>query len=1417
MWYIQDSATLVTMKTVLLLVLIPLVQCSINNIICVRCSNGSLNTGTWNQNCTEICDSISECDFNTQVPTLIALEFGYHVLSKSLQLRERSLIKIQGSSQGTRISCMDTRLLFFNIHDLHISNLTIENCGAIHHSVYHTNLTSAVFISEGETVTLLNLNISHSSGNGISLFNIHGKIVVNGSIFLCSNMGNFNSHVGGSSGLYIEYNGYESTLNTSEDGTQIVINNSKFIGRLDNTQSNIIDQINKPMTRGLSFIFSGCTSHISSNINESVFSGNAAITGSGLFLHFLNSSNNNSITVSSSNFTDNVCIRASGEAKRKEYGGGSVNVVFDDNSSYNAVVIEESNFMKSTALTGGGLFILFLNCSHGNSMDVITSNFSNNNQWDNATKLGGGLSLLLMDGSYSNDISLIRCILAENRAMRGAGMYARFQNLSKDNNLTIIRSVFIRNRSPDTMNREEGGGGGGGIEVGYHFLGEYAPTNNSVSIIHCQFKHNFANFGGGTLLYSSYALRTDINNSFNLTDCLWQKNSANYGAAIDLSAKLSVHDYPPQGILPIPVFEDCIFIMNKVVNNIDKNNVGIVRTSVGKGTFISTAMSAHFIGTTRFEHCTGSAIHVTSCFLTFSKHSNVTFSHNTGSLGGAIGLVGRSSILVQDHSRFSFINNSAVLNGGAISYFTTNKHNFDSFRNCFIEYIGQTKDITERDIEFLFNQNTAPVGNSIYTTTVEHCNRHLSCTTNLFSCIANFTFESEDGKSINYQLASAGVKFRVNDSHPFPLSVIPGKLFEIPIVTLDEFDHPVQSLYNLRLSDTSSSSVPEAYSVLLKSNKTRIYGNPGNSIEVTMFTKDGLHETELKFNVTFQNCPPGYVLERINSQPSYNSCICSSGFYVGIQCNSSALLLRGFWIGYDGNNPPSEDNLISGHCPEGYCNQRSRTVYPLPSFASWKDLDQQVCAKGRTGILCGRCQSNYSVFYHGWTMRCLNEEKCSYGPLIYVLLELLPITVMFVIVIIFDVPFTSGAANGFLLFSQVIDTLQIRANRFIWFSAPIYSINTASIRFVYKVFSLQFFTANDIERLKFLSFCLWKGSTALDMLAFHYVTLLYSLLLVAFTVKVINSCNIRKYCCECCFKMRRKRTVRGSITHGLTTFLLLCYSRFAQVSLMILIPGAIYGKGGAYKRQVVFYDGEVGFFSKTHLAYAVPALMISVVLFLLPLLLVMYPACYKIFSILGFGESKFLSILCRVISIENLRPILDSFQGCFKDRYRFFAGLYFFYRLFAVISFAYTSHLSTFYMIVEVQLVLMLMVHALVQPYKKRWHNAADALLLADLALINALTTFSFSTSSSKFYGKDTKIVTSIQALFICLPGVYMIIYIICYILIEMCGLRQKLKCSIDTSRFQAILSKCKQYLTKNKTTDDSAIELQSLYHSYQD
>ena len=447
------------------------------------------------------------------------MEAGYHNVTSSstLEFKGRNKLTIEGSIQGSRISCAsNTGLAFINGNDLSISNLVIENCGA-NHSTYYGNFNglSAVFIFGIRNLQLLNV-ICDSPGSAISLINVRSNTTVDKCKLLRNSAG---------SGVYIYYNlrFNSSIVNYAE----LLITNSSVIG---NSQGNTFDANSSHMIVGLSkgITFDGCVSHISIIVKGLKFSG---ILGKGMLVHILNSSSHNSLTVSSSTFVDNACVGVS--------------------------------HMYHHFIRGDHTF--------------------------------------------------------------GGGVYIQFQNLTSFNILIVERCVFIRNTSPDKMSGKIESGGGG-IEAGYYFLESDAPSSNSLFIISCDFEQNYANFGGGTLLFSSYAFRRNVNNSLYLADCLWKNNTANFGAAVDLISKISVRDHPPQGILPISVFTNCTFKINRVING---NNVG-------KGTFISTDMSAHFNRTTIFEHCTGSAIHMTSGFLIFERQSNVTFSNNTGSLGGGL-------------------------------------------------------------------------------------------------------------------------------------------------------------------------------------------------------------------------------------------------------------------------------------------------------------------------------------------------------------------------------------------------------------------------------------------------------------------------------------------------------------------------------------------------------------------------------------------------------------------------------------------------------------------------------------------------------------------------------------------------------------------------------------------------------------
>ena len=85
--------------------------------------------------------------------------------------------------------------------------------------------------------------------------------------------------------------------------------------------------------------------------------------------------------------------------------------------------------------------------------------------------------------------------------------------------------------------------------------------------------------------------------------------------------------------------------------------------------------------------------------------------------------------------------------------------------------------------------------------------------------------------------------------------------------------------------------------------------------------------------------------------------------------------------------------------------------------------------------MCGKCQDGYTVHFHFPDFLCKLAEPlgCRLGWLFYILSELITVTAVFITVLILNISFTSGAVNGFILFSQLLDTFDIDASGIILF------------------------------------------------------------------------------------------------------------------------------------------------------------------------------------------------------------------------------------------------------------------------------------------------------------------------------------------------------------------------------------------------
>ena len=355
-----------------------------------------------------------------------------------------------------------------------------------------------------------------------------------------------------------------------------------------------------------------------------------------------------------------------------------------------------------------------------------------------------------------------------------------------------------------------------------------------------------------------------------------------------------------------------------------------------------------------------------------------------------------------------------------------------------------------------------------------------------------------------------------------------------------------------------------------------------------------------------------------------------------------------------------------------------KDLHPLPTDASL--LDSYICGPTRTGRLCGKCVPNHSVYYHSEKYKCGKESLCYLGWLFYLLSEVVPLLFLFLTILYLNISFTDGNINCFVLYAQALDFLSVADANGAINSTKFIKVIHFMLKFIYRPFNLNFFTVEE------LSFCLWKGSNALDVMTMKATTVGVALVLVLSTL-LLARCR----CVPFIMLFAKLHTPQSVLIHGLSAFFVLCYSQSAQLIFHILNFFCLYSTTLHCEAKAVYLVGYMNYFEGAHIKYAVIAILALIVMIIIPpLLLLLYPLVFKCLGLCGLSESKLTTFLWRLMPIQ----ILDAFQSSFKDNYRFFAGLYFLYRAIILALYAYSGTVFQFYSGVQLELILVLAVHA---------------------------------------------------------------------------------------------------------------------------
>lgn len=968
--------------------------------------------------------------------------------------------------------------------------------------------------------------------------------------------------------------------------------------------------------------------------------------------------------------------------------------------------------------------------------------------------------------STEQRVYIINCMFESNEAFLGAGLSAEIEGDGSKNMLTVMKSNFTKNGCRGAS------GIGGGAYLSFEGHYNQNQTDYVMTLTDVQFYSNCAQLGGGTYFFSSPSDKSiSNNNKLRFVKCTWVNNYANTGSAVDLGPNF--FDRAAMGYLPTPEFRDCEFLKN--TNSPTENTPSDAaesedRQSYGSGTLHSSLISIKFLSSANFTDNFGSAIIIVNGIANF-EDSDANFTNNHGIQGGAVLLIGTASIVIGANHTYHFIRNRAHDRGGAIYSHLVDDTDIVVSRSCFIQY--KDKYHPNRIIQshnwnasLIFDGNrAAQVGHSIFATSIIPC-QVVTTNDGRYRTIGEQEIFQPPGVKIvqgnmTNHISTAGSQFDTrNRSAHDTLQIIPGEVRDLDIWLLDDFGNEVGGTLTAYVRDDSI-EIDSEFSCITD-HTVKLSGREGERGELVLQTI-GSRKISLTLNVELLPCPPGF---RLNAD---YQCICDANAYVGIEkCDMTdfiASITQGFWAGYI-TILENHTELATSICPVGFCtyNGSRPTMGAVKLPRSGSELEEAICDVNRHGVLCGECREGYTTYYHSRNLGCLEAKpvSCKLGWLFYLLSELVPVTMLFLFVLVLNINFNTGAVNGFILFSQVLDTMLIDASGVIKFNEPI-TILSRGYQIIYGFFNLDMFSIN------VLSFCIWNNATPLDMLVFKYVTVAYSLFLVLFVILFM------RYGAARCFGRYYSITaLRNSVIHGLSGFLVLCYSQCLKVSFSILYNVRLttgHTEEPYQGRQLhrVFFNGNIIYLSPEHLPYAIPAIIILVLIGVIPpLVLLCYPLLNRLFILLKIEKSWLSRCLNHA---GKLKPLLDSFQGCFKDKFRFFAGIYFFYRWPAVITYALLFQLSLFYTVLQGLLIVILTVHSVCQPYQKLWHNILDTLLLADLIVVNGLTTVLYYWvrvdvgRDSEKIARRTNLLGSIQLVLIYLPLLYILLYLVARLL----------------------------------------------------
>lgn len=532
-----------------------------------------------------------------------------------------------------------------------------------------------------------------------------------------------------------------------------------------------------------------------------------------------------------------------------------------------------------------------------------------------------------------------------------------------------------------------------------------------------------------------------------------------------------------------------------------------------------------------------------------------------------------------------------------------------------------------------------------------------------------------------------------------------------------------------------------------------IFGPQASNHHICLKTKN----KELMLNIFLLYCPPGFVLS-----PN-QSCICNEqDISENIKC--SQVLYNSFvFVGFCVSREHEKSPLLIARC--AFANHLVRPLLPIMQDNTTGVV--HFCQDfNRKGKLCGECKDQYGVSVFSDTFDCIPCKGSRIGYVMkYLAVELIPTTVFFMAIFFFHIGITSGPANGFIFFAQVVSTpleilyLTYGLKLFISGNTYLPSVLADLLTDPYCIWNLDFF------RIFHSNICISTQMKVIHVLVLRYISALCPLVLLLITYAIIElqARNYRllmflwRVVCFPCVRWRRVWKAKSSVIDAFASCILLSYTKLVLVSFYYFSYSNVQNISGNTVGHVLSFDTSVDFLGNKHAPFLAIAIFIILTFGAFPPLIL---TCYQ------FRTFQYCLEFCR-LKTQGLQQFVEAFQGCYKDGTngkvdcRFFAGLYFIFRIVILLVMAVSTSFPSGFMMVIVSTTTFLVLFAIFRPYKKTIHNTVDALFLFLLTTVTTIQSYTYSQLQQTL--KISKIFMLYYSL-LYIPLIYIIAFVVTWL-----------------------------------------------------